>query len=100
MRVSKLTRTASLLALTAALIRMFCGSAAAPQHITGALPDGATSVIDVPANWNHALMFDSHGYVPSFYNIFRSTGIWSIQPQSSCRTSTLQFLRIYDAFTL
>jgi len=49
-------------ALTAVLIAMFCGSAAAQQHITGTLPDGATYVIDVPANWNKKLLLYSHGY--------------------------------------
>jgi len=50
-------------ALTAILIAMFCGSAAAQQHITGTLPDGATYVIDVPALWNGTLLLYSHGYV-------------------------------------
>jgi len=40
-----------------------CGSAAAQQHITGTLADGATYVIDVPANWNNKLLLYSHGYV-------------------------------------
>lgn len=31
---------------------------------TGALPDGATYVMDVPANWNGTLFLYSHGYVP------------------------------------
>jgi pimeloyl-ACP methyl ester carboxylesterase len=42
---------------------LLCGSAAAQQHITGTLPDGATYVIDVPANWNGSLLLFSHGYV-------------------------------------
>src|SRR5580693_7578194 len=41
----------------------FCGAAAAQQHITGTLADGATYVIDVPAKWNGALLLYSHGYV-------------------------------------
>src|SRR5260370_4543204 len=49
--------------LTALLVPVFCGSAAAQQHITGTLPDGATYVIDVPANWNGTLLLYSHGYV-------------------------------------
>ena len=49
-------------ALTAVLIAMFCGSAAAQQHITGTLPDGATYVIDVPTRWNRKLLLYSHGY--------------------------------------
>jgi hypothetical protein len=50
-------------ALTVILIAVFCGRAAAQQHITGTLPDGATYVIDVPANWTGALLLYSHGYV-------------------------------------
>lgn len=37
--------------------------AAAQQHLTGTLPDGATYVIDVPAAWNGALLLYSHGYI-------------------------------------
>jgi pimeloyl-ACP methyl ester carboxylesterase len=49
--------------LTAILLAALGGSAAAQQHITGTLPDGATYVIDVPANWNNKLLLYSHGYV-------------------------------------
>ena len=49
--------------LIALLIAVLCGSAAAQQHITGTLPDGATYIIDVPANWNNKLLLYSHGYV-------------------------------------
>ena len=45
------------------LLVVFCGSAAAQQHITGTLLDGATYVIDVPSNWNGGLLLYSHGYV-------------------------------------
>jgi pimeloyl-ACP methyl ester carboxylesterase len=61
--MSKIAKLAMLSALTAILIAVFCGSAAAQQHITGTLPDGATYVIDVPAPWNGALLLYSHGYV-------------------------------------
>jgi pimeloyl-ACP methyl ester carboxylesterase len=47
----------------ALLISLLCASATAQQHITGTLPDGATYVIDVPANWNGVLLLYSHGYV-------------------------------------
>jgi pimeloyl-ACP methyl ester carboxylesterase len=50
-------------ALIAILSAAFCGSAAAQQHLTGSLPDGATYVIDVPGNWNGTLLLYSHGYV-------------------------------------
>ncbi len=46
------------------LIPLLCVGAVAQQHITGTLPDGATYVIDVPANWNGVLLLYSHGYVP------------------------------------
>jgi hypothetical protein len=37
---------------TVILVTVFCGIAAAQQHITGSLPDGAAYVIDVPVSWN------------------------------------------------
>ncbi len=40
-----------LLALAVILIAVFCGNAAAQQHLTGTLPDGATYVIDLPPLW-------------------------------------------------
>jgi pimeloyl-ACP methyl ester carboxylesterase len=58
-----IARIIMLSALIAILIAMFCGIAAAQQHITGTLADGATYVIDVPANWNNKLLLYSHGYV-------------------------------------
>ncbi len=42
---------------------LLVASAAAQQHLTGTLQDGATYVIDVPANWNGTLLLYSHGYV-------------------------------------
>jgi hypothetical protein len=38
--------------------------AAAPAHVEGTLPDGATYVFDVPARWNRTVLLYSHGYVP------------------------------------
>ncbi len=61
--MSKIARLTRLSAFITVLIALFCVSAAAQQHITGALADGATYVIDVPANWNGALLLYSHGYV-------------------------------------
>jgi pimeloyl-ACP methyl ester carboxylesterase len=61
--MSKITRRTILSAAVAILIAVLCGSAAAQQHLTGTLPDGATYVIDVPANWNTKLFLYSHGYV-------------------------------------
>jgi pimeloyl-ACP methyl ester carboxylesterase len=34
------------------------------SHVEGVLPDGATYVLDVPANWNRTVLLYSHGYVP------------------------------------
>jgi pimeloyl-ACP methyl ester carboxylesterase len=40
---------------------------AAAQY-TGSLPDGATWIADVPANWNGTLLLYSHGYNPTPQN--------------------------------
>jgi pimeloyl-ACP methyl ester carboxylesterase len=48
---------------TLILILLSCPGAFAQQHITGTLADGATYVMDVPANWNKKLLLYSHGYV-------------------------------------
>ena len=61
--MSNITSRTLLSALTVILIAVLCGSAAAQQHITGTLPDGATYVIDVPPIWNGTLLLYSHGYV-------------------------------------
>ncbi|HET8978255.1 MAG TPA: hypothetical protein VFN87_08855 [Solirubrobacteraceae bacterium] len=54
-------------ALVVACAFMAAGSASAapgPGHFTGTLPDGATWIADVPANWNGTLLLYSHGYGP------------------------------------
>jgi hypothetical protein len=58
-------RVALCLACTGALIAAgpAVASAASTQH-TGTLPDGATWVADVPANWNGTLLLYSHGFGP------------------------------------
>ncbi|HZU45392.1 MAG TPA: prolyl oligopeptidase family serine peptidase [Terriglobales bacterium] len=56
-------KTRSLTIFTAIVIFAISISAAAQQHLTGTLPDGATYVIDVPAHWNGTLLLYSHGYV-------------------------------------
>jgi pimeloyl-ACP methyl ester carboxylesterase len=79
-RIRKLSR----LLPAAALLALGLGPAAAPalaashkpaatvhktvtaggmQTLTGTLPDGATYLIEVPANWNGTLFLYSHGYV-------------------------------------
>jgi len=60
--MSRLVLRCTALVLLALLVN-FCGTAAAQQHITGTLADGATYVIDVPAKWNGTLLLYSHGYV-------------------------------------
>ena len=47
------------------LALLFAGNAYAQVTTTkGTLPDGATFLIEVPANWNKTLFLYSHGYVP------------------------------------
>ncbi|MBI3474579.1 MAG: prolyl oligopeptidase family serine peptidase [Acidobacteria bacterium] len=53
----------SIVLLTVLLTFALGATAAAQSHLTGTLPDGATYVIDVPANWNGTLLLYSHGYV-------------------------------------
>src|ERR1700676_5501762 len=53
-------------ASTAILFLVVAGSARAQAGVTmipGSLPDGATYLIEVPANWNGTLFLYSHGYV-------------------------------------
>ena len=59
----KIIRLTSTIVFIAALLALLCASAAAQKHLTGTLSDGATYVIDVPANWNGTLLLYSHGYV-------------------------------------
>jgi pimeloyl-ACP methyl ester carboxylesterase len=54
-----------------AILFLSCSPAASAQSCAtnpgafmGALPDGATYLIEVPANWNCILLLYSHGYVP------------------------------------
>src|ERR1700685_3895296 len=61
--MSKTKQRVAVSTLAVILIAVLCGSAAAQQHITGTLPDGATYVIDVPPFWNGTLLLYSHGYV-------------------------------------
>jgi hypothetical protein len=57
------------LALAAAILAPAAVVAGAPapssaRHLGGSLPDGATWIIDVPADWNGTLLLYSHGLVP------------------------------------
>src|SRR5437763_5129576 len=65
-RVRRL-RIALALILVGAGSMLDAGSASASPaqgHFTGTLPDGATWIADVPANWNGTLLLYSHGYGP------------------------------------
>ncbi len=69
MRPLKSTMTAGLLAAAAALAITGAAPAAvsAPppgSHVTGSLPDGASWVADLPAQWNGTLLLYSHGFGP------------------------------------
>ena len=55
-----------LLAVTIVFLLTFSGTTYAQAGVTtktGTLPDGATYLIEVPANWNGTLFLYSHGYV-------------------------------------
>jgi pimeloyl-ACP methyl ester carboxylesterase len=58
--------------VVAAIAVFFCGPgllAQGPVTIKGALPDGATYIIEVPPTWNGALFLYSHGYtIPGMPN--------------------------------
>ncbi len=59
-------RTLFLLAATTVFLLTFSGTAHAQAGVTtktGTLADGATYLIEVPANWNGTLFLYSHGYV-------------------------------------
>src|SRR6266478_746153 len=60
-------RTLFLLAVTIVLLLTASGTVHAQTGVTtktGTLADGATYLIEVPANWNGTLFLYSHGYVP------------------------------------
>jgi pimeloyl-ACP methyl ester carboxylesterase len=58
------TKQAALfLALAALLVLLIPASALAQAVLPGTLPDGATFLMEVPANWNGTLFLYSHGYV-------------------------------------
>jgi pimeloyl-ACP methyl ester carboxylesterase len=60
-------RTLFLLAVTTVLLLTVSGTAHAQAGVTaktGTFADGATYLIEVPANWNGTLFLYSHGYVP------------------------------------
>ncbi len=69
MRPMTATMGAGLLVVAAALAVPAAAPAAASaalpaSHYTGTLPDGATWIADVPAQWNGTLLLYSHGFGP------------------------------------
>ncbi len=75
----RVTKNLVLAVLVSSLISLgVCGSARAQAGVTthtGSLADGATFVIEVPANWNGTLFLYSHGYVvPGSANPARDVG--------------------------
>jgi pimeloyl-ACP methyl ester carboxylesterase len=54
----------TLLAATLVAGLLSPATTAAPSHVEGRLPDGATYVMDVPEDWNHTVLLYSHGYTP------------------------------------
>ncbi|MGP4026872.1 hypothetical protein [Actinomadura sp. 3N407] len=55
---------AAVLAAPAVLTPAAAHASAGPAHYTGTLPDGATWIADVPADWNGTLVLYSHGFGP------------------------------------
>jgi hypothetical protein len=64
MRLARILGTAALIAAVLSTGQAPAAATAAPSHVEGVLPDGATYVMDVPANWNRTVLLYSHGYVP------------------------------------
>ncbi|MET8764157.1 hypothetical protein [Lentzea sp. NPDC004782] len=54
--------------LTAVGLAPAAAQAAPATRYDGVLPDGATWIADVPANWNGTLLLYSHGYNPTLPN--------------------------------
>lgn len=63
-RLIQLAVAAAAVAGMSAMVGGTASAAPASGHYTGTLPDGATWIADVPANWNGTLLLYSHGYGP------------------------------------
>jgi pimeloyl-ACP methyl ester carboxylesterase len=64
--MSQMTKRAIFFLVSAAIILLSAAGTARAQAVTthtGTLADGATFLIEVPANWNGTLFLYSHGYV-------------------------------------
>ena len=69
MRPFTATMSTAVLAVAAALavpatVPAAVSAAPSAGHVTGTLPDGATWIADVPAQWNGTLLLYSHGFGP------------------------------------
>ncbi len=65
----------ALVGAVVALCTVPVAASAATNTITGALPDGATYLIEAPGNWNGTVLLYSHGYVtPGSPNPARDVG--------------------------
>jgi hypothetical protein len=69
MRPFTATMSTAVVAVTAALavpatVPAAVSAAPSASHVTGTLPDGATWIADVPAQWNGTLLLYSHGFGP------------------------------------
>ena len=69
MRPFTATMSTAVLAVAAALavpatVPAAVSAAPSASHVTGTLPDGATWIADVPAQWNGTLLLYSHGFGP------------------------------------
>lgn len=70
-----LTRKTSLIFIASFLLFCLTAQAQVTSVPCGPLPDGATCLIEVPANWNGTLLLYSHGYVvPGSANPARDAG--------------------------
>src|ERR1700674_5689300 len=73
LRITK--QTVLFLAVAVLLVLSIPASALAQAVLPGSLPDGATFLIEVPANWNGTLFLYSHGYgVPGSANPAQDVG--------------------------
>ncbi|MEJ3750702.1 alpha/beta hydrolase [Actinomycetes bacterium KLBMP 9797] len=63
--VRRLVATMTIVSLAALVVAPTAARAAPATRYDGVLPDGATWIADVPANWNGTLLIYSHGYNPT-----------------------------------
>jgi hypothetical protein len=85
-------------ASTAIVFLLVAGTARAQAGVTthtGTLADGATFLIEVPANWNGTLFLYSHGYVvPGSSNPAQAS---FVAPRAYIEFDPSRYLRPFDA---